>query len=212
MFNFGLDWHSFRWWHNLVICKLSTQICKIESANAMVRPIHTACSPHQYALATRLGTAAVVNASTTTISTDPTSTIVSIDGVGAYDTLFRASMLEVLHPLEPTRASPSSAPGTPSHPPMCGTTPTANYTLSHRLRAASKAIPSCQHCSPLASMERWQQSNLNSSAARPCMLTSTSSTRRSSQTGSDRSWMGLQTCVVQFGELFLQIPKWGRVR
>ena len=57
---------------------------------------HAACSPHQYALSTRAGTGAIVHALTTATQSNPSNTILSIDGVGAYDTISRRSMLQAL--------------------------------------------------------------------------------------------------------------------
>ena len=59
-----------------------------------------ACSPHQYALSTRAGSEAVVHAITSLTELEPTSTILSIDGIGAYDTIARASMLQALAEVE----------------------------------------------------------------------------------------------------------------
>ena len=56
----------------------------------------TACAPFQYALSTRAGSEAVVRAVQTAIQADPRMTVLSIDGVGAYDHMSRASMLEAL--------------------------------------------------------------------------------------------------------------------
>eukprot|EP00438_Fugacium_kawagutii_P025935 Skav202354 [mRNA] locus=scaffold2638:334244:334885:+ [translate_table: standard] len=59
--------------------------------------IHTACSPHQFALSTRAGTGAVIHALATATAHNPTSTILSIDGIGAYDAISRHSMLQGLY-------------------------------------------------------------------------------------------------------------------
>ena len=56
--------------------------------------IHTACKPHQFALSTRAGTEAIVHALTAATESNPTHTILSVDGIGAYDTISRASMLQ----------------------------------------------------------------------------------------------------------------------
>ena len=65
-------------------------------AQKYVQPIHTACQPHQFALATRSGTEAVVHALTAVTEANPTHTILSVDGVGAYDNISRNSMLQGL--------------------------------------------------------------------------------------------------------------------
>ena len=56
--------------------------------------IHTACKPHQFALSTRAE--AIVHALTAAAESNPTHTILSADGIGAYDTISRASMLQGL--------------------------------------------------------------------------------------------------------------------
>ena len=58
--------------------------------------IHTACSPQQFALSTRAGTGAVLHALTTATEHNHNSTILSIDGIGAYDNISRNSMLQGL--------------------------------------------------------------------------------------------------------------------
>ena len=59
-----------------------------------------ACSPHQYALSTRAGSEAVVHATMSLTELEPTSTILFIDGIGTYDTIARASMLQTLSDVE----------------------------------------------------------------------------------------------------------------
>ena len=65
-------------------------------AQRYAKQIHQACLPHQYALSTRAGTEAVVHALTTDSEQHPTRTILSVDGIGAYDTISRNCMLQGL--------------------------------------------------------------------------------------------------------------------
>jgi len=65
-------------------------------AQQYAQPIHTACQPHQFALATRSGTEAVVHALTAVTEANPTHTILSVDGIRAYDNISRHSMLQGL--------------------------------------------------------------------------------------------------------------------
>ena len=65
-------------------------------AQTYAAQIHTACQPHQFALSTRAGTEAIVHALTATAESNPTHAIMSVDGIGAYDTISRASMLQGL--------------------------------------------------------------------------------------------------------------------
>ena len=57
-------------------------------------PVFTqACSPFQYALSTRAGTECVAHAIRAVTERHPTATIVSIDGVGAFDHVSRQAIL-----------------------------------------------------------------------------------------------------------------------
>ena len=65
-------------------------------AQQYAAPIQEACSPHQFALSTRFGTDSVVHALSVATELGPTATIVSVDGVGAFDTISRTAMLRGL--------------------------------------------------------------------------------------------------------------------
>ena len=65
-------------------------------AQTYATPIHQACQPHQFALSTRAGTEAVVHALTAATEQTPDLTILSIDGIGAFDTISRQAMLQGL--------------------------------------------------------------------------------------------------------------------
>ena len=56
-----------------------------------------ACMPFQYALSTRAGTDCVARAVRALTELDGRRTLISIDGVGAFDHITRASMLGALH-------------------------------------------------------------------------------------------------------------------
>ena len=76
-------------------------------AQVFATQFHVACAPHQFALSTRAGTGAVVHALTATTQSSNSNTILSIDGVGAYDTISRNSMLSGLfHTPEANRCLP----------------------------------------------------------------------------------------------------------
>ena len=55
-----------------------------------------ATRPHQYALATRAGTEALAHSLQLECEIDPTLTVLSVDGVGAYDLISRLAMLRAL--------------------------------------------------------------------------------------------------------------------
>lgn len=65
-------------------------------AQTYAEAIHTACSPHQFALSTRAGTEAIIHTITAAAQANPAHTVVSVDGIGAYDTISRESMLQGL--------------------------------------------------------------------------------------------------------------------
>ena len=57
----------------------------------------SACHPYQYALSTRAGSEALVHSLQLATEADPTLTILSVDGIGAYDHVSRSAMLLALH-------------------------------------------------------------------------------------------------------------------
>lgn len=71
----------------LVIGHVLRRVVSCCLAQMFASHLHTACSPHQFALSTRAGIGAVIHALTTATEHEHTSTILSIDGIGAYDTL-----------------------------------------------------------------------------------------------------------------------------
>ena len=56
-----------------------------------------ACMPFQYALSTRAGTDCVARVVRSLIELDPRKTLLSIDGIGAFDHIKRKAMMEALH-------------------------------------------------------------------------------------------------------------------
>jgi hypothetical protein len=62
-------------------------------AQQLSEEFNTACSPFQYALSTRAGTECVYHALRVITESRPTATVVSIDGIGAFDHVSRQSML-----------------------------------------------------------------------------------------------------------------------
>ena len=66
-------------------------------AQPCAKKFEEACMPFQYALSTRAGTDCVARVVRSMMELDPTKTLVSIDGIGAFDHIKRKSMLEALH-------------------------------------------------------------------------------------------------------------------
>ena len=64
-----------------------------------------ACAPFQYALSTRAGTECVAHIFQALTQANPSTTILSIDGIGAYDLISRRSMLSGLMALPQASAA-----------------------------------------------------------------------------------------------------------
>ena len=62
------------------------------------------CAPFQYALSTRAGTDCVGHFLRAATDANPRATILSVDGVGAYDHVLRSAMLERLLHMPKARA------------------------------------------------------------------------------------------------------------
>ena len=65
--------------------------------------VEATCSPFQFALSTRAGTDCVGHAVRFATDANPATTVLSIDGVGAYDHVFRSAMFEKLFERENLR-------------------------------------------------------------------------------------------------------------
>ena len=80
----------------IVIGDMVRRLVSRSLAQMYSQHIHASCSPHQFALSTRAGTEAVIHALTAATQANPTHTVLSVDGIGAYDTISRESMLRGL--------------------------------------------------------------------------------------------------------------------
>ena len=69
-------------------------ICGQEPSRSRLPDAEKASAPYQYALNTRAVCECVAHILQTLTDLDPEATIVSIDGVGAYDSISRNAMLE----------------------------------------------------------------------------------------------------------------------
>ena len=68
-------------------------------AQQLAQEIQKATSPFQYALSTRAGVECIFHMLEALTAEDDQRTIISIDGIGAFDSISRASMLSKLIPL-----------------------------------------------------------------------------------------------------------------
>ena len=69
-------------------------------AQQFSKRVEVATSPFQYALSTRAGTECVIHVLQTLTDLDERATILSVDGIGAYDLISRHAMLSGLHDME----------------------------------------------------------------------------------------------------------------
>ena len=61
------------------------------------KQVETTCAPFQFALSTRAGTDCVGHAIRALTDADLTATVLSIDGIGAYDHVLRSTMMSKLY-------------------------------------------------------------------------------------------------------------------
>ena len=62
--------------------------------------VEAVAAPYQYALSTRAGTECIAHILQTLTADNPRTTVLSIDGIGAFDLISRKSMLEALMTVE----------------------------------------------------------------------------------------------------------------
>ena len=65
-------------------------------AQQMSDVVEAATAPYQYALSTRAGTECIAHILQTVTEDNPRTTVISIDGIGAFDLISRKSMMEAL--------------------------------------------------------------------------------------------------------------------
>ena len=95
-----------------------------------------ATAPYQYALRTRAGWECIAHALQGLCDVDPNATIISIDGIGAFDQISRAAML--LMNVEGGGQAVPFVQSTDHHPPICGFF--WHHPLDSKEREESKAI------------------------------------------------------------------------
>ena len=132
--------------------------------------VEKATAPFQYALSTKAGCECVAHIMQTLTDQDAEATVVSIDGVGAYDLISRRAMLEGLLRMEKGDQMRR-----------------AQHETSHKGREESKATPSCHSCSHLACTGHSQRSAEGCCRARRCSLSLMTCTSSVLHTGCSRS-------------------------
>ena len=73
-------------------------------AKQFAKDFETECAPFQYPLSTRAGTDCVGHMLRAATDSDAAATVLSVDGIGAYDHISRSAMLERLSRMPKTRA------------------------------------------------------------------------------------------------------------
>ena len=125
----------------IVVGDTFRQVVARTIAQQVAEAAEEATAPFQYALRTRAGTECVSHIRSLT-DLDPRTTILSVDGVGAFDLISRNSMMEWLFHMEGgEKLLPFVRMFTALHPHSCGKTRRAQCTTSHRVKVASRATP-----------------------------------------------------------------------
>ena len=95
-------------------------------AKQVSKKVETATAPFLYALSTKAGCECVAHMLQSLTDVDPEATVISIDGVGAYDLISRNAMMEGL--LNMVRSSPLCGASTVPHQRICGRTRWASHS------------------------------------------------------------------------------------
>ena len=117
----------------------SSLVAKTLAKQFMTR-FEDASKPFQYALWTRAGCESIAHVVQVMTDRDPNCTVLSIDGVGAFDLVPRRAMMTAVHSMDQGRSSfhfSSSFTDTPQH--ICGKTRRAQSTKSSKVKARSRA-------------------------------------------------------------------------
>ena len=80
----------------IVVGDIVRRLVSRTMAQQLSKVVERCTAPYQYAMSTKAGTECIAHALQMLTELDPQATVVSIDGVGAYDTISRKAMLEAL--------------------------------------------------------------------------------------------------------------------
>ena len=128
-------------------------------AQQMGRAVEKATAPHQYALSTRAGCECVSHALQTLCEANPETTLVSIDGVSAFDSISREAMLRgLLEVVDGEKALPFVRLffGKPSQ--YLWEDDSGDVHTIQQGEGGSKGTLSCPSCTPLGSTKHWTRS------------------------------------------------------
>ena len=90
---------AIRWGRITALCKPNGGVREIV-AKQVSKEAETATAPFQYALSTKAGCECVAHMLQSIMDLDPEATVISIDGIGAYDLISRNAMFEGLLRME----------------------------------------------------------------------------------------------------------------
>ena len=91
---FSLGWSGGI--RGIVVGEILRRLVARTMAQSLGSALKTATAPHQYALISRSGCESIAHALQGLADLDPEATVMSVDGVGAFDLISRASMMSAL--------------------------------------------------------------------------------------------------------------------
>ena len=107
-------------------------------AKQFMTKFEAATKPFQYALATRAESESIAHAVQVVSDMDPRATVLSIDGVGAFDLISRRAMMCAVQRMPDGETFHSSPNFTDTLPHICGKTRKGLSTRFHRAKVANK--------------------------------------------------------------------------
>ena len=129
-----------------------------QNAQQISPAVERGTAPFQYALTTRGGAECIAHVIQTLTDVDQEATVLSVDGVGAFDLISRVAILEGLRSIDGggIQFSRSCLSFTALHPRTFGRTIRVWSTKSSKVRAENRAIRSCLPFSQSVSTEHWR--------------------------------------------------------
>ena len=113
-------------------------------ARLFSKDVEAACAPFQFALSMRAGVDSVGHAVRTATDVNPELTVLSIDGVGAYDHVFRSAMISKIWEVPALRPLLPFVRSVYARPASYVWTDDEGQRTSGRWRAGSRVTPQCR--------------------------------------------------------------------
>ena len=115
------------------------RLTALQKPNGSVRAIERATSPFQYALSTRAGTECIAHVIQALTDLDSTATVLSTDGISAFDVVSRQAMLQGFSQwLEGMQQCHLCGSSTGQLRVICGKTTTASSTQSYKQKVVNR--------------------------------------------------------------------------